>query len=302
MAKIIKLKNQQKRILLLGEPRCVAETAQLLTKQALPFYILNSELETYQMEQIEDEVRLMNEMMGYENDDDDGDRDIHELYIPFEQHVIFSLTDIPDEVELDAIMEISYAEPQTRLSVLQEFAEEYPSAIIYSSTLTCTATELNAELPLSAQVVGFNGLPGWTQRTSVEIAPSLRTREITRTRAVEFFTSLGMTTEIIEDRVALVLPRMLAMLINEAAFAVMESVASPQDIDTAMKLGVNYPKGLLAWADEIGIDCIVAILDALYNEYKQDRYRTCVLLKQYVRAGWLGKDAGKGFYSYMAVN
>jgi 3-hydroxybutyryl-CoA dehydrogenase len=92
--------------------------------------------------------------------------------------------------------------------------------------------------------------------------------------------------------------RVLAMLINEAAFAVMEGLAAPADIDKAMMLGVNYPKGLLAWADEIGIGVVTLILDGLYREYQQERYRPCVQLKQMMRAGWTGKAAGRGFYTY----
>jgi 3-hydroxybutyryl-CoA dehydrogenase len=65
-----------------------------------------------------------------------------------------------------------------------------------------------------------------------------------------------------------------------------------------MKLGTNYPKGPLAWADEIGLPVIMLVLDGLYREYQQERYRPCVLLKQYVRAGWTGKSAGRGFYVY----
>jgi 3-hydroxybutyryl-CoA dehydrogenase len=116
--------------------------------------------------------------------------------------------------------------------------------------------------------------------------------------AETFFHALGLQTERVEDRVGLVHMRILATLINEAAFAVMEGVATPADIDMAMKLGTGYPKGLLAWADEIGIPIVTIILDALYREYQQERYRPCVLLKQYMRAGWTGKAAGRGFYTY----
>ena len=136
----------------------------------------------------------------------------------------------------------------------------------------------------------------------IEVAPSLRTREITHVKARTYFEQMGFAVELVEDRVALVFPRMIAMLINEAAFAVMENVAQPADIDTAMKLGVNYPQGLLSWADTIGLDVIVAILDALHREYGEARYRCCTLLRQYVRAGWLGKRTGRGFFQYLPRN
>lgn len=120
-------------------------------------------------------------------------------------------------------------------------------------------------------------------------------------RAQQLFTRLGFEVERVEDRVGLVMPRILAMLINEAAFAVMEKVADPADIDRAVKLGVNYPHGLLEWADYIGIDRVLRILDALYQEYGDSRYRACPLLRQYVRAGWKGKEVGRGFLNTPAM-
>lgn len=287
----------------MGEPRIVAECARFLETQMRPYYILNKPFDPFDSDQLEENVdRLMNAMSGYDEVPEYSEDDILEHYIPHAANVIFSIEDIPETDDVEAILDLSIATAEQKISMVQEIAEEYPGAIIYSSTLTCTATEINAMLPLSAQVVGFNGMPGFSQRKSIEIAPSLRTRDITHTRAKEFFTSLGLETEMVQDRVGLVMFRILAMLINEAAFAVMENVASPQDIDTAMKLGVNYPKGLLEWADEIGIDVVLSVLDALYAEYKQERYRACVLLKNYVHAGWLGKENGQGFYSYMPVN
>ncbi|MEP7220753.1 MAG: 3-hydroxyacyl-CoA dehydrogenase family protein, partial [Bacteroidota bacterium] len=95
----------------------------------------------------------------------------------------------------------------------------------------------------------------------------------------------GAELEIVVDRVGLVSARTMAMIINEGMFAMMEGVATPSDIDVAMKLGTNYPEGPLAWADRIGADIILHILDALLDEYREERYRPCVLLRQLVRAG-----------------
>jgi 3-hydroxybutyryl-CoA dehydrogenase len=106
-----------------------------------------------------------------------------------------------------------------------------------------------------------------------------------RGEATRFLALLGKTSEQINDAIAGVFPRTLAMIINEAAFAVQESVALPQDIDTAMKLGTNYPKGPLAWCDEIGAEAIVAVLDALAREYGSDRYRVAALLRRKAEAG-----------------
>jgi 3-hydroxybutyryl-CoA dehydrogenase len=94
------------------------------------------------------------------------------------------------------------------------------------------------------------------------------------------------------------LGRVLAMLVNEATSALMEGVASVQDIDTAMQLGTNYPRGPLTWADYVGLDVILAILNHLEDEYGEDRYCAMPLLRQMVDAGKLGRKAGEGFYSY----
>jgi 3-hydroxybutyryl-CoA dehydrogenase len=88
------------------------------------------------------------------------------------------------------------------------------------------------------------------------------------------------------------------MIINEAAFALMEGVASAEDIDTAMKLGTNYPLGPLEWADRIGLDQVLAVLEGLQAEYGDDRYRPAPLLRQLVRAGHCGQSTGRGFHSY----
>ncbi len=88
------------------------------------------------------------------------------------------------------------------------------------------------------------------------------------------------------------------MIVNEATFALMDSVASPADIDTALRLGANYPQGPLALADEIGLDVILQILEALQRESGEERYRPAPLLRMMIAAGWTGRAAGRGFFTY----
>ena len=288
-------------MILFGEPRIVAEFARLLEEQNKNFYILNS------ISEYIDEINFAELLAdsiesGTEEDSVDSSDEINHYYDEFAENVVFSLDEIDDGEKIDVIIDCTLESAETKVHILQHICDEYPTALILCSTLTCTATEVNAGLPLSAQVVGFGAYPGFTGRKLIEIAPSLRTRSITHQRAKNFFHDLKFETEIVEDTVGLVVPRMLAMLMNEAAFAVMEKVASAADIDTAMKLGVNYPKGLLAWADEIGADVLTTILDSLYEEYKQERYRPCSLLKHHVNAGWYGVETGRGFFNYMPMN
>ena len=288
-------------VLVFGEPATVAETARRLESQGMHFIIINS-TDEFTEELLADDLIVEAFQEVFDHADDGEDHDVNEYYDEFAEHVVPRIGDLSDDSRYDVIIDCSLKSAAQKALVLAELAELYPSAIIVSSTVVCTATAVNALLPLASQVVGAPLMPGYTKASTIEIAPSLRTREITHGRARKLFEDLGFTVEFVEDRVALVFPRMIAMLINEAAFAVMENVAKPADIDTAMKLGVNYPQGLLEWADTIGIDIVVAILDALYYEYREPRYRCCALLRQYVRAGWLGKRTGRGFFQYLPRN
>lgn len=158
---------------------------------------------------------------------------------------------------------------------------------LFVNTLFLTATEVSAFIGGRPSVVGISYVPGLTNtEAAIEAAPALQTSPEITAHALELLGTLFPgTVERVEDRIALVTARILAMIANEAAFALMEGVASVEDIDTAMKLGTNYPKGPLAWVDAIGADVIVGILQALFEEYGEERYRPCVLLKQYARAG-----------------
>jgi 3-hydroxybutyryl-CoA dehydrogenase len=183
------------------------------------------------------------------------------------------------------------------VELLHSFIDE--DTVIITNVLPSTASETGGWLGHSSQVVGCCFLPTMLRwGTRVELCRTPHTDDDIAERAEAFFRSVGKEVEWVEDRVGLIVPRVLAMIINEAAFAVMEGVASKEDIDRAMRLGTNYPRGPLAWGDEIGLDFIVMVLEALFEEYRDPRYRPCVLLKQMVRAGNVGKREGEGFYEY----
>jgi 3-hydroxybutyryl-CoA dehydrogenase len=153
-----------------------------------------------------------------------------------------------------------------------------------------------AELDEAGGAVGFHLLGPLEDATLVELTAGDFTPDEDR-RAVEaFFRGLGLHTEWVGDAPGLVLGRIVCQLVNEAAFAVQRGVGSPEGIDTAMKLGFNYPRGPLEWGDQIGLDHVLAVLDAVREELGEERYRAAPLLRRMVDEGRLGRSTGEGFF------
>ncbi len=124
------------------------------------------------------------------------------------------------------------------------------------------------------------------------------TSDQTAERVSALAEKLGKVPIAVKDMPGFVVNRVVMPMINEAAHALMQGVAEPQDIDECMKLGCNHPMGPLALADLVGLDVVYAILDSLHREFGVAHYKPCLLLRRYVEAGWLGKKTGRGFYSY----
>ncbi len=164
---------------------------------------------------------------------------------------------------------------------IQKIDKALPAeAAIISTSITVTATEQATWIRHRHRLVGFGALPGFSAKPLVEVAPTVFSPKETIEVVQKFFTSIGKEIELVQDRIGMVLPRILCQIINEATFALMEDVASPKDIDTAMKLGLNYPYGPIEWADKIGIRQIYAVLSALEADLNEDRYRISPLLRQ----------------------
>ena len=172
------------------------------------------------------------------------------------------------------------------------------TTLILSAALGHSAAEAAAGIHARHRVVGFGALPPLHKGQPVELASTPWTEPGALEQAGDLFRRVGLEPVVVPDGPGLVFPRILCMIINEAAFALMEGVASAEDIDTAMKLGTNYPLGPLEWADRIGLDQVLAVLEGLHGEYGDDRYRPAPLLRQLVRAGHRGLTTGRGFYSY----
>jgi 3-hydroxybutyryl-CoA dehydrogenase len=172
------------------------------------------------------------------------------------------------------------------------------TAILASNTSSISITRLAALTKRPAQVIGmhfFNPVP---VMTLVEVVRGMATSESTFTTVRDLTLKLGKTPIEVNDAPGFVSNRVLMPLINEAAFSVMEGVATPEAVDQVFKLGMNHPMGPLTLADFIGIDVCVDILRVLHEGFGDPKYRVCPLLIRMVDAGWLGRKSGRGFYTY----
>lgn len=169
---------------------------------------------------------------------------------------------------------------------LQEFDRILePKAILLSSSVVVTATEQASWIRHPERLVGISALPSFLSHQLVEFSPAIQTAQASLSKAQDLFIRLGKQVSVVQDRVGMVLPRILCGIINEAYFALQENIALPQDIDVAMKLGTNYPHGPIEWAERIGIHQVYAVLRALRDDLHEDRYRIAPLLNQMTASG-----------------
>jgi 3-hydroxybutyryl-CoA dehydrogenase len=154
------------------------------------------------------------------------------------------------------------------------------------------------QLDAGGSAAGFHVLPPLETARLVELTRSAGTSPAAAARAEELVTALGRHAAWVGDGPGLVLGRIACQLVNEAAFAVGEGVGSPDDVDAGMVLGLNHPRGPLTWADAIGLDLVLAVLDALHGELGEERYRAAPLLRRLVAEGRLGAATGACFHEH----
>jgi 3-hydroxybutyryl-CoA dehydrogenase len=173
-----------------------------------------------------------------------------------------------------------------------------PDVILASNTSSISITQLAAKTNRPERFIGMHFMNPVPLMVLVEVIRGLATRDDTLQTTMSLCEKLDKRPVVVNDAPGFVSNRVLLPMINEAAFAVMEGVATPEAVDAIMKTGMNHPMGPLELADLIGLDVCVDILEVLCQGFGDPKYRACPLLRKYVSAGWLGRKSGRGFYRY----
>jgi 3-hydroxybutyryl-CoA dehydrogenase len=198
----------------------------------------------------------------------------------------FAIEAVPERLEL-------------KLAVLQEADRLLPpGAILASNTSSISVTTLAAATSRPDRFIGMHFMNPVPVMTLIEVIRALQTSDETFQTTMALCEKIEKKPVAVNDAPGFVSNRVLLPMINEAAFAVMEGVATAESVDAIMKLGMNHPMGPLELADFIGLDVCVNILDVLYTGFGDSKYRACPLLRKMVAAGWLGRKSSRGFYHY----
>ncbi|AZD34994.1 3-hydroxybutyryl-CoA dehydrogenase [Pseudomonas chlororaphis subsp. aurantiaca] len=208
-------------------------------------------------------------------------------------------TDYASLVDAQLVIEAATENLELKLRVLQQIAAQVASTcVIASNTSSLSITQLAASVSAPERFIGlhfFNPVP---VMGLIEVIRGLQTSDATHTLALDMATRLGKVAITAGNRPGFVVNRILVPMINEAILVLQEGLASAEDIDAGMRLGCNQPIGPLALADLIGLDTLLAILQALYDGFNDSKYRPAPLLKEMVAAGYLGRKTERGFHRY----
>jgi 3-hydroxybutyryl-CoA dehydrogenase len=173
-----------------------------------------------------------------------------------------------------------------------------PDSIIASNTSSISITLLGAVLSQPERFVGMHFFNPVALMPLVEVIRGMQTTEVTAAYVRQFSTRLGKTPIFVKNSPGFVVNRILLPMVNEAFCLLAEGVATASEIDEGMKLGANHPIGPLALADLIGLDVCLAVMEVLYKDFSDPKYRPCPLLREYVASGWLGRKTRRGVFAY----
>ncbi|HEX6670414.1 MAG TPA: 3-hydroxybutyryl-CoA dehydrogenase [Gemmatimonadales bacterium] len=199
----------------------------------------------------------------------------------------------------ELVVEAASENPAVKFSIFEQLDRiAPPAAILATNTSSISITEIAARTRRPEQVIGMHFMNPVPVMQLVEVIRGHATSDATTAKVMETARAMGKTPVEVHDYPGFVSNRVLLPMINEAIFCVMEGVATPEAIDTVMKLGMAHPMGPLTLADFIGLDVCLAILEVLHKGLGDDKYRACPLLRRMVAAGHLGRKSGQGFYKY----
>ncbi len=201
--------------------------------------------------------------------------------------------------ECDVVVEAATENQELKKKIFGELDRAAkPSAILASNTSSISITLLGAQTRRPEKVIGMHFMNPVPVMKLVEVVRGLATDDDTYQSILGLGRRFGKTLVTAKDIPGFIVNRLLIPFLNEACFALQESLGSVDDIDQGVKLGLNHPMGPFELADLIGLDTCLAISEVLHAELGDDKYRPAPLLRQYVAAGWLGRKSGRGFYKY----
>jgi 3-hydroxybutyryl-CoA dehydrogenase len=212
---------------------------------------------------------------------------------------IQSSTNLDDMAAADFVVEAATENEAIKFEIFKHLDKVCPpAAILSSNTSSIPIGRIAAQTGRPEKVIGMHFMNPVPLMKLVEVIRALPTSDETFQATWDLAVAFGKTPAEANDFPGFIANRILMPMINEAIFCLYQGVGSRESIDTVMRLGMNHPMGPLTLADLIGLDTCLAIMETLYDGFKDPKYRPCPLLRKYVEAGWLGRKSGKGFYDY----